>query len=91
MICCAAAHSAMATAVNFRSQSVFARVAVASALILFATPAMAQGASVPIPEPGDAALFVIAVVGLIIGRQASRRTPRRDDDNGDDNGDDNKA
>ncbi len=43
-------------------------------MLAAATPAMAQ-ASVAIPEPGDAALFVIAVVGLIIGRQSSRRRP----------------
>jgi len=49
--------------------------------ILFATlatPALAQS-SIAIPEPSDAALFVIAVVGLIVGRQSSRRRPPRDD------------
>ncbi len=41
--------------------------------------ALAQGA-MAIPEPGDAALFVLAVTGLIVGRQLSRRAPRRKDD-----------
>lgn len=43
-------------------------------LTLTAAPAFAQ-TGIAIPEPGDAALFVLAVVGLIIGRQSSRRPP----------------
>jgi hypothetical protein len=49
-------------------------------LLLTASPALAQHGGVQIPEPGDAALFVVAVVGLILGRHASRRAPRQDDD-----------
>jgi hypothetical protein len=45
---------------------------------MLATPALAQS-SIAIPEPSDAALFVIAVVGLIVGRQSSRRRPPADD------------
>ncbi|MEP6784836.1 MAG: hypothetical protein ABI898_03735 [Sphingomonadales bacterium] len=37
--------------------------------------AYAQGAGTRIPEPGDAALFAIAVAALVIGRQASKRPP----------------
>lgn len=59
----------------------FARFAVPVLIALSATPVLAAGTSVQIPEPGDAALFVIAVVGLIVGRHASRRAPRHDDDN----------
>lgn len=57
----------------------FARVVIAAFILSAAMPAMAQSGSVAIPEPGDAALFVIAVIGLVIGRQASRRAPRQDD------------
>ena len=42
---------------------------------VIAAPALAQS-SIAIPEPGDAALFVIAAVGLIIGRHSSRKPPR---------------
>jgi hypothetical protein len=57
---------------------VFARIAVAMLILLRATPAFAQS-GIQIPEPGDAALFVVAVVGLIVGRHASRRAPRKDE------------
>jgi hypothetical protein len=57
---------------------VSARFVVLALTVLMAAPAVAQSGSVQIPEPGDAALFVVAVVGLIIGRQASRRAPKRD-------------
>ena len=56
----------------------FTRLAVAILIALSASPALASGSSIQIPEPGDAALFVIAVVGLIVGRHASRRSPRHD-------------
>ncbi len=55
----------------------FARIAVAVLTFVYASPALA-GSSVQIPEPGDAALFVIAVVGLVVGRHVSRRAPRHD-------------
>lgn len=42
-------------------------------LALIAAPALANGDSIAISEPGDAALFVLAVAGLLIGRHASRR------------------
>lgn len=38
------------------------------------------GVSISIPEPGDAALFVVAVIGLIVGRHISRRPPSHDED-----------
>ncbi len=56
----------------------FTRLVVAILIALSASPALASGTSIKIPEPGDAALFVIAVVGLIVGRHASRRAPRDD-------------
>ncbi len=56
----------------------FTRLATAVLIALWASPALAQ-TSVQIPEPGDAALFVVAVVGLILGRQASRRAPKREE------------
>lgn len=49
------------------------------ALLALATPAFAQP-STSIPEPTDVALFALAVLGLIIGRQSSRRGPRDPDD-----------
>jgi len=58
---------------------VLARLLTAPMIAFVAAPALAGGASVQIPEPGDAALFVIAVVGLIVGRHVSRKAPRRDD------------
>ncbi len=53
-------------------------VLIAVLALVLAAPALAAGGSVQIPEPGDAALFVVAVVGLILGRHASRRAPRPD-------------
>jgi hypothetical protein len=58
----------------------FARVIAVSVILLAASPAFAQHGGAQIPEPGDAALFIVAVVGLIIGRHVSRRAPRHDDD-----------
>jgi hypothetical protein len=58
-----------------RSRPVFTRFVAATLIVFSASPALASG-SIQIPEPGDAALFVIAVVGLIAGRHASRRAPR---------------
>ena len=57
----------------------FARIAVAVLTLSMAAPALAQSGGIQIPEPGDAALFVVAVVGLIVGRHASRRAPKRDE------------
>jgi hypothetical protein len=42
-----------------------ARVIAVPLILLTASPALAQRASAQIPEPGDAALFIVAVVGLI--------------------------
>jgi hypothetical protein len=53
------------------------------ALFIAMLPAAAladAGVSISIPEPGDAALFVVAVVGLIVGRHVSRRPPSHDED-----------
>ena len=57
----------------------FTRFAITVLIALSASPALAAGGSIQIPEPGDAALFVVAVVGLIFGRHASRRAPKRED------------
>ncbi|MFM9977320.1 MAG: hypothetical protein ACKVOP_04655 [Sphingomonadaceae bacterium] len=51
------------------------------ALLALSAPAFAQS-SVAIPEPTDLALFALAVVGLIVGRQSSRNAPRDPDDKG---------
>lgn len=53
----------------------FARLIVPVLMMVSAAPALAFGGKIQIPEPGDAALFVIAVVGLIVGRHVSRRAP----------------
>ena len=53
-------------------------VLIALLALVSASPVLAAGGSVQIPEPGDAALFVVAVIGLILGRHASRRAPRPD-------------
>lgn len=51
-------------------------------LLVFAAPALANtGGGMAIPEPSDVGLFVLAVVGLILGRSLSRRPPP-DDNNG---------
>jgi hypothetical protein len=55
-------------------------VVIAFTALASSSVALAASGSVQIPEPGDAALFVIAVAGLILGRHASRRAPRHDDD-----------
>ncbi len=48
---------------------------IACAVLLVASPAMAQG-GISIPEPSDLTLFGLGVVGLILGRRAARRKPR---------------
>ncbi len=58
-----------------------ARVIVTALLMLVASPALAQHKALEIADRGDAALFVVAVLGLILGRHVSRRAPRHDDDN----------
>lgn len=46
-----------------------------------ASPAFAQHPPVhPVPEPSDIGLFLMGVVGLMIGRRSSRRRNRSDDD-----------
>ncbi len=42
-----------------------------------AAPVLAQ-TSIAVPEPSDAALFVLAIVGLVVGRHSSRRRPGGD-------------
>ncbi|CAN5242570.1 hypothetical protein BH09PSE3_BH09PSE3_13530 [soil metagenome] len=37
-----------------------------------AAPALSMS-SIPIPEPGEVGLFLLGVIGLMIGRRASRR------------------
>jgi hypothetical protein len=49
-------------------------------MLLMAVPAHAQHVGAPTPDASDAALFIVAVVGLIVGRHVSRRAPRHDDD-----------
>ena len=48
-------------------------------LALIAGPAFGGTGSIAIPEPGDAALFMLAVAGLLIGRSASKRPPKSDE------------
>lgn len=48
--------------------------------LLAATPAWAQAAGTPVPEPSDIALFALGVAGLLIGRRSSRRSMTRPDD-----------
>lgn len=43
------------------------------AVMALATPAYAQSGGISIPEPTDAALFTIGLVGLIVGRQIAKR------------------
>lgn len=43
-------------------------------LLADAAPALA-GASIQVPEPGNIGLLALAVIGLIVGRNASRRPP----------------
>jgi hypothetical protein len=76
--CKAAPHCGREFLRKIWSLPVFARIAVAVLTVSMAAPAFAQS-GVQIPEPGDAALFVVAVVGLIVGRHASRRAPRKDE------------
>jgi hypothetical protein len=40
---------------------------------------LASRVATPVPEPSDFALFVIGVVGLLIGRRTSRSRRRADD------------
>lgn len=40
---------------------------------------MASRVSTPVPEPSDFALFLIGVIGLLIGRRTSRSRGRSDD------------
>ncbi len=56
------------------------RVTAFALFLTTASPALAQHGGIGIPQPGDAALFLVAVVGLIVGRHASRRAPSNDDD-----------
>lgn len=41
-----------------------------------AAPAASSGGGVQIPEPGDLALFLIGVAGLIVGRWSARSRKR---------------
>ena len=50
------------------------RIIALASMLAAAAPALAQG-STRIAEPSDAAIFVIAVIGVIVGRQSSRRPP----------------
>jgi hypothetical protein len=56
------------------------RVTAFALFLMMASPALAQHGGIGIPQPGDAALFVVAIVGLIVGRHASRHAPSNDDD-----------
>ena len=52
-------------------------VSVATPAQTAAAPSTAQPTATQIPEPGALALFVIGVVGLIVGRWSSRARKRR--------------
>jgi hypothetical protein len=54
------------------------RMIAAAALILLASPALAEGGTA-IPEPSNAALFALGVAGVLIGRFGSRWRGRKDD------------
>lgn len=43
------------------------------AAIACATPALAQSGGTSIPEPTNAALLGLGIVGLIVGRQVAKR------------------
>lgn len=47
--------------------------------IIIAEPALASRGATLVPEPSDFALFLIGVIGLVIGRTTSRAGRRRDD------------
>lgn len=44
-----------------------------------AAAGMASRVSTPVPEPSDFALFLIGVIGLLVGRRTSRSRSRSDD------------
>lgn len=48
-------------------------------LILLASPAFGATGS-EVAEPSSMALFGLAVLGVLVGRQAARRGPRSDED-----------
>jgi hypothetical protein len=43
------------------------------------TPSAAPAESTQIPEPGDVALFLLGVTGLVVGRWSSRGRKKRTD------------
>lgn len=47
--------------------------------IIIGEPAFAARSATLVPEPSDFALFLIGVIGLVIGRTTSRASRRRDD------------
>lgn len=51
-----------------------------TALVLFLTPALASASGgTPVSEASSAMLFVLGVLGVLIGRQASKQRRRRED------------
>lgn len=55
----------------------FALLALVPVYMLLATPLQASGGAV-VPEPSDFALFVLGVLGVIIGREGAVRYKRRE-------------
>ena len=54
------------------------RMIAAAALLLMASPALAEGGTA-IPEPSNWALFAMGVAGVLIGRFGARKRKRPDD------------
>ena len=54
------------------------RMIAAAALLLMASPALAEGGTA-IPEPSNWALFAMGVAGVLIGRFVARKRKRPDD------------
>jgi hypothetical protein len=59
--------------------SLAAPAAAALPSISAAAAGIASRVSTPVPEPSDFALFLIGVIGLLVGRRTSRSRRRSDD------------
>lgn len=48
--------------------------------MLLAAPVNASGGATAVPEPSDLALFILGLLGVILGREVAIRYKRRDKD-----------